>query len=101
MDLFGRGWIDLRSHSMWTLGKRAHSSDTPISGQLGRAIAIATGYPCFGIVLLLLECLQYVCDGLYEFPWELFISCVEAPIGEEHYPCNLYAVSMQELVERM
>ena len=78
MDLFGGGWIDLRSHSMWTLANRAHSSDTPISDQLGRAIAIATGYPCFGIVLLLLERLQYVCDVLYEFPWELFRSCDEA-----------------------
>ena len=100
MDLFARGWIDLRSHSMWTLAKRAHSSDTPISDQLGLAIAIASVYPCFGIVLLLLECLQGVCDELYGFPWEVFTSCVEAPIGEEHYTFDLYAVSMQELVER-
>ena len=96
MDLFARGWIDLRSHSIWTLAKRAHSSDTPISDQLGLAIAIASVYPCFSIVLLLLECLQGVCDELYGFLWEFFTSCVEAPVGEKHYTFDLYAASLQE-----
>ena len=83
---------------MWTLSERAHSSDTPISDQLGLATAITNVYPCLGIVLLLLESLQDVCDELYGFLWEFFTSCVEAPSGEEHDTFDHYAVSMQELV---
>ena len=72
--------------------------DTPISDQLGLAVAIANVYLCFGLVLLLLECLQDACDELYGFLWEFVASCVEAPSGEEHYTFDHYAVAMQELV---
>ena len=30
MDIFAMGWIDLRSHSMWTLSERAYGSDSAI-----------------------------------------------------------------------
>ncbi len=62
---FAIGRIDLRGRSMWALAERAHHGGPSISDKLGCAAAIADLYPHCSVVLLLLECLQDVCDELY------------------------------------
>ena len=81
---------------MWALAERAHHGGPSISDKLGCAAAIADLYPHCSVVLLLLECLQDVCDELYGVLWEVFASCVEAPLIEVHYTFDLYGLSLSE-----